>query len=576
MAYHDYLTGLPNRRAFNDRLDLEKRLANVDKRKFAILTIDLDGFKFLNDTYGHQVGDLLLMEVGKKVEWALHNDIEMLARTGGDEFAILTTNLQTRDQVERIAKAALNVFEQSFNVKDYQLFLTASIGISIYPESGEDADSLMKNAGLAVYLAEKAGRHTYHIYSPTANIETYKSFTLRNGLRHALYNNQFLLYYQPIIHGETNEIVGVEALLRWNHPDWGIVSPDEFIPLAEESGLIIKIGEWVLKTVCKKLRFWHDAGYMIKGSVNLSLIQFLQTDLIEMITTTLIENDLERKWLTLEITETATLEQKEKAMEKIAKLRAKNIQIALDDFGDGFASFKNLKDVKPDFLKIDRSLVKDIPSDQDSVEMVKSIIQLAHRLSISVIAEGVETKEQKEFLSEQQCERMQGYLFSKPVSEEIIEKLLKRTLDTEMDQSSVEEQRAYFRIDLLYPLEASMTISEMNGKKVQLGNTKILIENVGPGGLRFLSKIKLPVSSDILLKFQTTFADEDVTYYGTIVHDSGLEELNRYGVEFHVDEQERGGLIQQFNGLQIQLKKNSLLPGYPFMTENVLTYFKQL
>ncbi|RDW21354.1 diguanylate cyclase [Oceanobacillus arenosus] len=576
MAYHDYLTKLPNRRAFEDRLDLESRLANVDGRKFAVLIFNLDGFKFLNDTFGHDIGDLLLMEVARKVNSALHNDIEMMARIGGDEFAILMTNLHAIDHIEKIAKAVLHVFEKSFKVKDYQLYLTASIGISIYPESGEDAASLMKNAGVAVYLAEKAGHNTYEIISPTANVETYKLFSLRNELRHAFHNDQFLVYYQPIMHAETNEIDAVEALVRWNHPIWGIVLPNEFIPLAEESGLIIEIGEWVLKTACKKLRSWHDAGYMVKASVNLSLIQFSQIDLIDIITSTLQENDLDPKWLTLEITETAMLEQKEKVLKKIAQIRALGIQISLDDFGAGFASFKNLKDIKPDILKIDKSLVKDIPSEQDSTEIVASIIQLAHRLSIQVVAEGIETKEQKELLLKLECERMQGYLFSKPVSEENIEKVLERTINTEIDPLPFQEQRAYFRLDLQYPLEALMTISELNGKKVQLGYTKVLFENLGPGGLRFLSNIKLPVSSDILIKFQTTLTDEDLTFYGTIVHESELDGLNRYGVEFIMDEQERGNLITKFNQLQVQLKKSPLLPGSPFVTEDVFTYFKQL
>ncbi|MFS0576281.1 EAL domain-containing protein [Sporosarcina sp. 179-K 3D1 HS] len=576
MAHHDYLTGLPNRRAFEERLDLEIRLANVDTRKFAVLIFNLDGFKFINDSFGHDIGDLLLREVTRKVTSTLHDDIEMMARIGGDEFAILTTSLQGDDSIQRIAKTILHVFDQSFEVKDYQLFLTASIGISIYPESGDDTGSLMKNAGLALYLAEKAGHNCYQIFSPTANVATYKLFSLRNELQYALHNDQFLVYYQPILHAETNEIDAVEALIRWNHPVWGIVSPNEFIPLAEESGQIIKIGEWVLKTVCRKLRSWHDDGYIVKGSVNLSILQFLQTDLIDMIASTLKENELDAKWLTLEITETAMLEQKEKVLTKIDDLRALGITISLDDFGAGFASFKNLKDIKPDILKIDGSLVRGIPSDIDSVEIVSSIIQLAHRLSIQVVAEGVETKEQQEFLLELECERMQGYLFSKPVSEDIMEKLLKRTAQTEVDPTPEMERRGYFRIDFHYPMEALMTISEMNGKKVQLGNTKVLLENLGPGGLRFLSTITLPVKSDMLLKFKMTIADKEMTLYGTIIHDSEYKELNRYGVQILVDEQEREELIKQFNQLQVQLRKTPLLPGCHFVTENVFAYFKQL
>lgn len=574
MAYHDFLTALPNRRAFEEKLNLEIRLANVDDRKFAVLIFNLDGFKYLNDTIGHDIGDLLLKEVAKKVPHALAGDIDMMARIGGDEFAILTANLQSQENVERIAKAILHLFEQPFEVNSYQLYLTTSIGISIYPESGDDSGTLMKNAGLGVYLAKKGGHHTYRIYSPSANVETYKLFYLRNELQYALHNDQFLVYYQPIVQAGTDEIVSVEALIRWNHPDWGIVRPDEFIPLAEESGLIIKIGEWVLKTVCRKLREWHDAGYMVKGSVNLSLTQFLQADLIGVIERTLHENELDPEWLILEITETAMWVQKDKALEKIAQLRALGITISLDDFGAGYASFKNLLEIKPDTLKIDRSIVKNIPEDKDSTEILTSLIQLAHRLSILVVVEGVETEEQKEFVLGLEVDRMQGYLFSRPVSEENMQKLLERTAKPEIETAPGTERRKYFRIEFPYPLEAMMTISELNGKKVQLGNTKVLVENLGPGGLRFLSTIKLPVGSDMTLKFQTTIEDEELIVYGKIIHESEFKELNRYGVEFHIDEEGREHLIKSFNQLQLQLRKNPLPPGCKFHTENVSAYFE--
>ena len=574
MAYHDYLTELPNRRAFEERLDLEIRLANVDERKFAVLLFDIDGFKYLNDTFGHDIGDQLLKEVAKKVNNALYNDIEMIARIGGDEFAILTSNLQEDEAVERIARTILNIFEQTFEVNRYQLYLTVSIGISIYPESGDDAGTLMKNAGLAVYLAERDGHQTYRIFSPTANVGTYKLFNLRNELQYALHNDQFLVYYQPIIKAGTDEIVSVEALIRWDHPVWGIVTPNEFIPLAEESGLIIQIGEWVLKTVCRKLRSWHDAGYMVRGSVNLSLTQFLQVDLVDMIERTLQENELDPKWVILEITESAMLLQKEKVLKKVAQLRTLGIKISLDDFGTGYASFQNLLEIKPDHLKIDRSLVKGIPSDTNSTEIVTSIVQLAHRLSMKVVVEGIETEEQKEFVLGLKCQKMQGYLFSRPVSEENMGKLLKRAMIPEIVSPPEEEHRKYFRIDFQYPLEAMMTISELNGKKVQVGNTKVVIENLGPGGLRFLSTIKLPINSEMILKFQTTIFDEELTLYGSIVHESEDDKLSRYGVEILVDEQGREGLIKDFNQLQVQLRKNPLLPGCPFITENVYAYLK--
>ena len=576
MAYHDYLTELPNRRAFEHKLDLEIRLANVDKRKFAVMCLNLDGFKFINDSLGHDVGDLLLIEIARKLQSNLNKSIEMLARIGGDEFAILTTKIQDIATIERIAKEVLEVFEQPFDVKDYNLFITTSIGISIYPESGEDAGELMKNAGLALYLIEKSGKNNYQIYSPSANVSSYKVFSLRNELQQALNDKQFLVYYQPIVHTGTNQIESVEALIRWDHPDWGIVPPNEFIPLAEESGLIIQIGEWVLQTVCKNLRAWHDAGYFIKASVNLSVIQFLQADLVDLIIKTLADYELNPKWLTVEITESAMIVQEEKVLGKIKQLRDFGIQISLDDFGTGYASFKKLLDIKPDILKLDRSIIKGIPTDKNSVEITTSIIQLAHRLSIQVVAEGVETIEQQAFVSDLQCDWIQGYLFSRPVPEQNVVKLLKGQWRSELNPVRTSERREYFRIDFEYPLEAFMTVSELNGKKVQLGNTRVLFENIGPGGLRFLSNIKLPARSDIRLKFQMKIMDEELILYGKIVHDSEQDNLYRYGIEFIVDEQQREQLIKLFNQFQLQLKREPLLAGHPFVTESVNSYFKKV
>ena len=576
MAYHDYLTELPNRRAFEERLDLEIRLANVDERKFGVLFLNLDGFKFINDSLGRDIGDLLLTEIARKIKNELSNYIEMIARTDGDEFAILTTKVQGASSMEQIAREVLQLFAQPFDIKDYSLFVTSSIGISVYPESGKESSSLMKNADLALYLAEKSGSNNFKIYSPTANIGTYKIFSLKNDLNQALRNNQFLLYYQPIIHTGTKQIVSVEALIRWDHPDWGTILPGEFIPLAEESGLIIQLGEWVLQTVCKNLRLWHKAGYFIKASVNLSVIQFLQADLLEMIESTLQKNDLDPKWINIEITETAMIEQEVKVLEKVRKMREMGIQISLDDFGTGYASFKKLIDLKPDILKLDRSIIKGITEDKDSIEITKSIIQLAHKLSIEVVAEGVETEEQHEFLSKLECDWVQGYLFSRPVPVENIEKLLLGQWTSQNEPQPLKDRRKYFRIEFVYPLEAYMTVSELNGKKVELGNTKVLFENIGPGGLRFLSNIKLPAQTDIILKFQVKVVDEELTHYGTIMHDSEQDDIYRYGVKFIVDEAQREYLIKHFNQLQLQLKRNPLLPGHPFVTENIQSYFKKL
>lgn len=576
MANHDYLTGLPNRRAFEESLDHEIRLANIDERNFAVLFLNLDGFKFLNDSIGRHIGDLLLINIARKLKSNLTNHVEMVARIGGGKFAILTTKVQSVLIIEHVAKEILRAFEQPFDIKEYNLFVTASVGISVYPESGEDMSALMTNAGLALQLAEKTGSNNYQIFSPTANINTDKLFSLRNDFKQAMDENQFLLYYQPIYHTGTNQIDSVEALVRWNHPKWGIVLPNEFILFAEESGVIIELGKWVLRTVCQNLRQWHEAGYFVKASVNLSLVQFLQTDLLETIKSTLQENRLDPKWLTIEINESAMIEQEIKVLGKVKKMREMGIKISLDDFGTGYASFEKLKDLKPDILKLDKSLIEGIPAEKNSIEIAKSIIQLANRLSISVVAEGVETKEQHEFLTEFECDYVQGHLLSRPVIQENIEKLLQGQWLAENGSQHVKENRKYFRVEFKYPFEASMTVSELNGKKVELGNTKILIKNIGPGGLRFSSTIKLPSNSDIQLKFQLMVLEEKLELYGVIIYDLEQEGVYQYGVKFIVDEPTREYLIKHFNQFQLLLNKTPILPKHAFVTENVKTYFNKL
>jgi len=575
MADHDYLTGLPNRRSFENRLALEIRLANVDDRKFAVMFLNLDGFKYLNDSLGHEVGDLLLIKVAEKLNNEFAQYIEMIARIDGDEFAILTTSLYEVALIQKIATEILEVFEQPFEINAYSLFSTPCIGIGIYPESGHDTSSLMKNTDLALYLAEKEGNNNYQIFSPEANIGTLKLFSLRNDLQQALYNNEFIIHYQPIVHPETKQIKSVEALLRWDHPEWGIVPPNEFIPLAEESGVIIPIGDWILRTVCRNLSLWHKAGYIIQASVNLSPVQFFKKDLVETIRAILLENELDPKWLNLEITESTMLKQEENNMEKIASLRKMGIQISIDDFGTGYASFRSLQEIKPDILKLDQSFVKGLSTDQDSVEIVTSIIQLAKKLSIVVVAEGVETAEQHTFLLEQQCDWLQGYLFSRPVPEASLLKLLKGQWAAEDQAHNTIERRTYFRIDFEKPLEAYMTVAELNGEKVQLGNTKVLIENLGPGGLRFVSNIKLPINTGILLKLQMKILGEDYVLFGGIVHTSEQDELYKYGINFVLDEEKRSHLIMNLNQFQMRLRNEPLLEGHSFVIAEPTQYFKK-
>ena len=574
MAYSDDITGLPNLRAFEKRLD--KVINAAGNQKYAIIHLNLDGFRFLMDLIGREIANKLLVKIAAKIQSKLDSSINILARINEDEFAILTTGIHETVMIEQIANDILHIFKRSFNVNSYNLVITIRIGISIYPESGKTSTILMKNASLALYLAKKESGGNYQIFSPSANVGTYKIFSLRNELQHALENNQFVIYYQPIINVLTKEIEAVEALLRWNHPDWGIVPPNEFIPLAEESGAIIQIGEWVLQNVCKSVSSWHKAGYPIRASVNLSIVQFLQPDLVNMIEYILEENDLDSKWLIIEITESTTIEQEEKMFDKLNQLRKLGVHIALDDFGTGYASFNKLIEIKPSILKLDSALIQGIPTEKVSTEIVTSIIQLAHRLSIKVVAEGVETLEQERFVADLKCDWIQGYLYSKAVPPRKFLKMLEGQLASINEKDIYRERSKNFTIEFQYPLEAMMTITELNGRKVLLGNKKVLLENIEPDRLRFLSNVKLPVGTEMLLKFHMKIMGEKLTLFGKIDCGSEQEYIHQYEVKLIIEEKNRDFLIKQLDKLYLELNNESLITGHSFITESTDDYFKKL
>ena len=573
MAYQDDLTGLPNLRAFEKRLDSVIQQDSTVNQQYAIIYLNLDGLRFLMDLIGREIANKLLIKIAAIIQRKLDSYINILARINEDEFAILTSSIQEIGTIEKIANEILQVFKRSFNINSYNLVITIRMGISIYPESGKTSTTLMKNTSLALYLAKKSSGSNYQIFSPTANVSTYKVFSLRNELQQALTLNQFMIYYQPIVNVVTKEIEAVEALLRWNHPDWGIVPPNEFIPFAEESGAIIQIGEWVLQNVCRNVRIWHEAGYYIRASVNLSIVQFLQPDLVNMIEYILEENNLDSKWLTIEITESTTIEQEEKMFEKLNQLRKLGVHIALDDFGTGYASFSKLIEIKPSILKLDSSLINGVPTEKVSTEIVTSIIQLAQRLSIKVVAEGVETLEQEKFVADLQCDWIQGYLYSKPVPGRKFFEMLKGQLVSLSGNDMSRERNKNFTIEFQYPLEAMMTITELNGRKVQLGNKRVLLENIEPGRLCFLSNVKLPIGTEMLVKFQLKIMNSKLTLYGKIICGSEQERIYQYEIELIIEEKNRDFLIKQLDRLYLELNNDPLLTGHSFITESPEDYF---
>lgn len=424
MAYYDPLTDLPNRMLFNDRLGQALAQAKRKNQLAAILFLDLDRFKVINDTLGHTLGDLLLRSVAGRLKKCVR-DGDTIARMGGDEFTLLLTGIVQVDDAVKAAQGILDVLKPSFTVEGHEVHITPSIGISIFPYDGADGVTLVKNADAALNRAKEQGRTNYQLYTPVMNAKAFERMTLENSLRKALERGEFTLYYQPQVSLGTGDIVGMEALLRWEHPDLGLVSPAQFIPMAEETGLIVPIGEWVLRTACEQNKKWQDMGYRpMCMAVNLSARQFNEQNLVAMISGILKSTKLDAQWLDVEITESIIMQHLESTIATLRDLHHLGIQISIDDFGTGYSSLTYLKKFPVHALKIDQSFIREITTDPDDAAITSAVIAMGHSLKLNVIAEGVETMEQLQILRTLKCDRMQGYLFSRPVPAQTITPLL--------------------------------------------------------------------------------------------------------------------------------------------------------
>ncbi len=426
IANHDPLTHLPNRALFHEQLEQAIHRSKRINRRGAVFFLDLDRFKNINDTLGHHVGDDLLFQVAERLRQAAREE-DMIARIGGDEFTLVIENLNRPEDAAKVAKNLLKTFSAPFPLKGYELEITASIGISIFPDDGDEISQLTKQADSAMYSAKEQGRNTFRFFTQKLTETAFEFFDLEISLRRALELNQLFLLYQPQYDLISGQLIGVEALIRWNHPGMGMVSPNRFIPIAEVSGLIEPIGEWVLQTAATQSIQWDMAGLKpFPVSVNLSRRQLNNPGLVDMVSRILETTGLPGERLELEITESALLETEEQACSSLEKLRALGCSIAIDDFGTGYSSLANLKLFPLDRLKIDKSFVRDVTKDPNDEAIIRATIALGNSLQLSVIAEGVETEAQRDFLLKEGCREVQGFLFSQPVEAKRIEEMERR------------------------------------------------------------------------------------------------------------------------------------------------------
>jgi diguanylate cyclase (GGDEF)-like protein/PAS domain S-box-containing protein len=425
LTNHDALTSLPNRSLLLDRLAQALVFAGRSGEQVAVMLIDLDRFKNINDSLGHDAGDKILMEIARRLSACVRSG-DTIARLGGDEFVLIRPDVAREDAVPVMAQQILEAMSRPMAIQGHEFYPTGSIGISMFPKDGYDSQTLLKNADTAMYRAKDAGRNNFQFYASEMNARALDRIKLESRLRRALEREEFAVHYQPQMDLITGRIVGVEALLRWVPPGREMMLPGEFIPVAEETGLIVQIGEWVLRNACAQKKVWHERGVLVSArvAINLSARQFKQQDIVKMVSLALDDTGCSPHWLELEITESVIMEEPEAAAETLRRLSEMGVRLSIDDFGTGYSSLSYLKRFPIDALKIDRSFVRDITTDSDDAAIAKAVIALAHSMKLTVIAEGVETAQQLDFLSKQGCDQMQGYYLSRPLPVDRLERFL--------------------------------------------------------------------------------------------------------------------------------------------------------
>lgn len=578
LAYVDEMTKLPNRNAFRKFAKEQMEITRQEGRSFALLWVNIDHFNRVNDAFGHEAGDRTIKIVAERLSETLGEEGKVY-HLASDEFLVYAYPKSMEEDYVLLAQQLLDTVKADLAIDDYQIHLTASIGISLFPSDGEDITTLAKNGRAALKRAKELGKGIYQIYSSSMNIESYKFFQLEGDLKKALDRKELYFEYQPTVDAKTQKALGAEALIRWKHQSWGVVSPAEFIKIAEEGYLIHQISDFVIESVCRQANEWEKQGVPFRFlSFNMSPKNFLLRDLADRFDYYLTKYKVNPEKLELEITEDILLKTNEVVEEQIHKLKKIGIKIAIDDYGVGYSSVFYLKQLPVNTIKIDRSFIGLITENQEDAVIVRSIIDLAKGLGKKSVAEGVETREQYDLLKKMGCDVIQGHLFSPSVSSEKIEKLFAMEKIQVKDRTTKPkvERRRYFRIDLPMPLSTEMTIVSLHNKSVSLGTTEVLVENIGPGGLRFMSQLRLTPHENIFYGFETEIMGTKFNLKGKIVwHHEFTKDLFNYGVEFVINENDRDDLTAVLNKVASKIRANAMLIEGDFITEEATTYLRK-
>lgn len=575
LARYDALTNLPNQHSIYEVME---SLCNR-KHPFALLYLDIDRLNIINDSLGYHIGDEALKTLANRFSKLMPPN-SYFGRLNSNDFIVLLWKIQDKEEVYSLAEMLITVSRKPLTIQEFEMHLSTSIGISLYGIDGTDKQTLLENAHSALYHAKRQGKANYQVYSYTDSIHSYKKYNLDQDMRKAINNEEFEIFYQPQVEPISGAIYGAEALLRWNHPEWGYVSPGEFIPLAEENHLINAITDWVIEKVCAQLKNWKDEGIDLKPiAINISPTRFMKKGLAEYVKTLLSQYDISATFIELEITESTLLQNEKNVLFSLQQLRDLGIKIAIDDFGTGYSSLMSIRTFKPDIIKIDQIFTRHITS-ESSVDkgIILSIIHLAKELGMTVVAEGVEEYEQLQFLLHNGCHYIQGYLFSKPLQKKDFYQILKTG---SLSPSSAykltiidQERRAFIRFQLPTYVQAVMTLIEMQNEKVEVGTNKILIENISFGGMKIISSMNLAIQPQMKYQFCFSLLNKKFILNGVLKWQNELKgSLFAYGVAFLLEEEDETSLASTIHLLNKLNESSKQIPDTDFIFTSPEEFF---